>query len=181
MSGIILQVLSVIGIVLLILLGLILLLLLFLLFWPVTYRISGEKNPEKLRITGRADWLFGVLKVRYTYPEPNSVTVRLLWKTLMDTGQKKQEPEEKSQAGDEEPSGKEQEIRENQIVTEDSSVKVRKNRMPCSRLFRRRRNRHRQTRYRRIRDKYSSRIRNHSRRMRMQIRSVPVFLKKFKR
>lgn len=123
MSGIILQVLSVIGIVLLILLGLILLLLLFLLFWPVTYRISGEKNPEKLRITGRADWLFGVLKVRYTYPEPNSVTVRLLWKTLMDTGQKKQEPEEKSQAGDEEPSGKEQEIRENQIVTEDSSVK----------------------------------------------------------
>lgn len=123
MSGIILQVLSVIGIVLLILLGLILLLLLLLLFWPVTYCISGEKNPEKLRITGRADWLFGVLKVRYTYPEPNSVTVRLLWKTLMDTGQKKQEPEEKSQAGDEEPSGKEQEIRENQIVTEDSSVK----------------------------------------------------------
>lgn len=123
MSGIILQVLSVIGIVLLILLGLILLLLLLLLFWPVTYRISGEKNPEKLRITGRADWLFGVLKVRYTYPEPNSVTVRLLWKTLMDTGQKKQEPEEKSQAGDEESSGKEQEIRENQIVTEDSSVK----------------------------------------------------------
>lgn len=123
MSGIILQVLSVIGIVLLILLGLILLLLLLLLFWPVTYRINGEKNPEKLRITGRADWLFGLLKVRYTYPEPNSVTVRLLWKTLMDTGQKQQEPEEKPQSGDDEPSGKEQEAQGNQIVTEEPSVK----------------------------------------------------------
>lgn len=91
MSGIILQILSVIGILLLILLGLILLLLALLLFWPVTYRISGEKNPEKLMVSGRADWLFGILRVRYRYPEPNTVTVRLLWKTLMDTGQKKQE------------------------------------------------------------------------------------------
>ena len=110
MSGIIIQILSVIGIVLLILLGLILLLLTLLLFWPVTYRISGEKNPEKLMVIGKADWLFGVFKVRYTYPEPNAVTVRLLWKTLVDTGQKKEIPdkEQKTHSEDKETSDKEQ-------------------------------------------------------------------------
>ncbi len=118
MSGIILQILSVIGIVLLILLGFVLLLLMLLLFWPVTYRISGEKSPDKLMAAGRADWLFGVFKVRYAYPEPNAVTVRILWKTLVNTGQKKTELEakQKPQSADEEHSGKEQKAQEDPFL-----------------------------------------------------------------
>lgn len=89
MPDLILRILSIIGIVLLILLGMALLSLLLVLFWPVTYRVKGEKTPEKLWITVRADWLFGLFRVRYAYPEPGNVVVRFLRKTLMDTGQKK--------------------------------------------------------------------------------------------
>lgn len=86
MSDVIMRIFSVIGILLLALLGLALLLLLLVLFFPVTYRVKGEKGPEKLWLTARADWLFGVLRVRYAYPEPGKATVKILWKTLVDMG-----------------------------------------------------------------------------------------------
>lgn len=99
MSDVILRILSIIGIILLILLGMVLLSLLLLLFWPVTYRVKGEKTPEKLWVTAKADWLFGFFRVRYAYPEPGSVVVKLLWKTLKDTGQPKKESEENQESG----------------------------------------------------------------------------------
>lgn len=99
MSDVILRIISIIGIVILILLGMVLILLLLVLFWPVTYRVKGEKSPEKLWITARADWLFGLLRVRYTYPEPGNVVIKLLWKTLADTGQPKEASEEKQESG----------------------------------------------------------------------------------
>lgn len=100
MPDVILRILSIIGIVLLILLGMVLLSLLLVLFWPVTYRVKGEKDSEKLTVTAKADWLFGLLKVRYAYPEPGNVVVKLLWKTLADTGQKKKPSEKKQESGE---------------------------------------------------------------------------------
>ncbi|MDE5590218.1 MAG: hypothetical protein K2J60_13945 [Acetatifactor sp.] len=99
MPDVILRILSIIGIVLLILLGMVLLSLLLVLFWPVTYRVKGEKDTEKLSVTAKADWLFGLVRVRYAYPEPGNVVVKLLWKTLVDTGQKKEPSEKKQESG----------------------------------------------------------------------------------
>lgn len=79
------MILSLIGRILLGLLALVFLLLLLVLFFPVTYRLRGERSEDKLTASARADWLFGVIRVRYAYPEPGNVTVKLLWKKLVDT------------------------------------------------------------------------------------------------
>lgn len=107
MSDVILHVLSIIGIFILFLLGLVLISLLLVLFWPVTYRVKGEKSPEKLWVSARADWLFGLFRVRYTYPEPGNVVIKLLWKTLVDTGQPKEASEEKQKSGEQTEASKE--------------------------------------------------------------------------
>lgn len=101
MSDVILRILSIIGILLLALLGLALLLLLLALFFPVTYRVEGEKSPDSLRLSAKADWLLGVLRVRYAYPEPGKVTVKLLWKTLLDMSPGKGDDAEEGAAGSE--------------------------------------------------------------------------------
>ncbi|MCM1056419.1 MAG: hypothetical protein NC517_02280 [Firmicutes bacterium] len=88
MPDVIIRILSIIGIVFLILLCIVLAALLLVLFWPVVYRVQGEKGPEKLTLTAKADWLFGFLRVRYAYPEPGNVVIKLLGKTLVDTGKK---------------------------------------------------------------------------------------------
>lgn len=79
------MILSLTGRILLGLLALVFLLLLLVLFFPVTYRLRGERSGDKLTVSAKADWLFGVFRVRYAYPEPGSVTVKLLWKKLLDT------------------------------------------------------------------------------------------------
>ena len=84
MPNIIIMILSLTGRILLGLLALVFLLLLLLLFFPVTYRLRGERREDRLTVSARADWLFGVLRVRYSYPEPGRVTVKLLWKKLVD-------------------------------------------------------------------------------------------------
>lgn len=107
MSDVILHVLSILGIFILFLLGLVLISLLLVLFWPVTYRVKGEKSPEKLWVSARADWLFGLFRVRYTYPEPGNVVIKLLWKTLVDTGQPREASEEKHKSGEQTKASKE--------------------------------------------------------------------------
>lgn len=94
MPEIILHILSIIGILLLVLLGMLVLLLVLLLFWPVTYRVKGEKTSKDLRIAAKADWLLGLFGVRFTYPEPGKPTIKLLWKTLTDAEIKKGKAEE---------------------------------------------------------------------------------------
>lgn len=93
------MILSLTGRILLGLLALVFLILLLILFFPVTYRLRGERREDRLSVSVRANWLFGVLRVRYSYPEPGSVTVKLLWKKLIDrsagsvkkTGRKKED------------------------------------------------------------------------------------------
>ena len=106
MPNIIIMILSLIGRILLGLLALVLLLLLLVLFFPITYRLKGERSGDKLTASARADWLFGVFRIRYAYPEPGNVTVKLLWKKLLDTsavsgkdtGQEKKDSSEEQKA-----------------------------------------------------------------------------------
>lgn len=101
MPNIIILILSLIGRILLGLLALVLLLLLLILFFPITYRIKGERREDKLTVSGRADWLFGVLRVRYSYPEPGNVTVMLLWKKLARKKQLDDTPEPSGESAEE--------------------------------------------------------------------------------
>lgn len=87
MTGIILKILMVIGILLLVLLGLALAVLLLVLFVPVVYRVSGSIDGEKKELKAKVRWLFGLLRADCCYPEPGRFTVKLLWKTLYDSGQ----------------------------------------------------------------------------------------------
>lgn len=78
MSEVFLKILSALGILLLILLTAAAALLLLVLFFPVTYRISGKKDTEKTALSVKLNWLFGLLRLRYGYPSPQLLTVRLL-------------------------------------------------------------------------------------------------------
>lgn len=96
MPDVILRVLSIVGIGLLCLAGAALLLLLLVLFWPVAYRVKGEKGAGSLTAAAGADWLFGLIRARYAYPHPGSVTVKFLWMTLPGTGSPGKTSEPKS-------------------------------------------------------------------------------------
>jgi len=96
MPEVILKILAVLGVLLLILLGAVLLLLLLVLFVPVTYKVKGVKNSEKAELSARARWMFGLLRVRYAYPEPGRLTVKILWFTLLGAEKKGRKPKKKS-------------------------------------------------------------------------------------
>lgn len=100
MLTIILKILSILGILLLVILGVALLIILLVLFVPVTYRVRADRQeavpeqmlpPPLIHIAAKADWLLGVLRVRFGYPEPGTVTVKLLCFTLFDSGREKAE------------------------------------------------------------------------------------------
>ncbi len=98
MLTIILKILSILGILLLVLLGVLLSAILLVLFVPVTYRVQADRQeavPDGagapaasplMHISVKAGWLLGVLRVRFQYPDPGTVTVKLLCFTLFDSG-----------------------------------------------------------------------------------------------
>lgn len=90
MWDITLQILSAAGSVVLVFLGVLLFFVLLFLFFPVTYRLEGKKTPEEFRVSAGAGWLFGLLRLKYSYPEPGKLTVKVLWKTVFDSSQKKE-------------------------------------------------------------------------------------------
>lgn len=85
MLDVVLQILSVLGIILLVLLGLLLAVILLTLFFPVIYRVSGEGKGKDFSLDAKADWLFGLLRVRFSYPDPGKLTVKALWFTVFDS------------------------------------------------------------------------------------------------
>lgn len=91
MLDIVLKILSVIGIVLLVLLAVLVIALLLVLFFPITYKAFGKKNEKDIQAWVKANWLFGLLRVRFYYPKPGNITVKLLWFTLHDSSKCKQE------------------------------------------------------------------------------------------
>lgn len=104
MLAILLKILSVLGILLLVLLGILLIVLLLVLFFPITYRIYGRKDAETVAARVKVNWLLGLLRVRFVYPQPGKVLVKLLCFTLYDS-KKKQAPSENAAQSKSEPSG----------------------------------------------------------------------------
>jgi hypothetical protein len=104
-----LRILTVIGIILLVVTALLLAVILLILFFPVTYDVRGSKCGKELKVTAGARWLFGLLRMKYRYPEPGRVIVKALWFTLYDSGSAGEEKEEKDpgkKAGAREKKGK---------------------------------------------------------------------------
>ena len=85
MLTILFKILSILGIVLLILVGIAVVVILLVLFFPVCYKLSGKKDTEELRLTARVQWLFGLLRLSYDYPDPGKLLVKLLFFTLYDS------------------------------------------------------------------------------------------------
>ena len=85
MLTILFKILSILGILLLILLGVAAVVILLVLFFPICYKVSGQKSPDKLWFTARAGWLFGLLRVSYDYPDPGKLLVKLLFFTVFDS------------------------------------------------------------------------------------------------
>lgn len=104
MLDLIVQILSVVGIIILVLLALLVVAVLLVLFVPITYWVSGRKDPEATMLAVRVNWLFGLLRVRYAYPEPGKLIVKFLCFTLheQEMGVKEAEEmaEEMAEAGE---------------------------------------------------------------------------------
>lgn len=93
MLTILLKILSILGILLLVLLGLLLLVILTVLFVPITYRVKADKQ-DKLHIAAGLNWLLGVVRVRFFYPVPGNVTVKVLCFKVFDSASGSAEPPE---------------------------------------------------------------------------------------
>ena len=84
MLTIVLKILSILGIVFLAVLAVMLLGLALVLFFPFTYRLSGSKDAEGLRLSVKVNWLCGMFRVRFRYPRPGRLTAKALWFSLLD-------------------------------------------------------------------------------------------------
>ncbi len=94
MLTILLKILSVLGILLLILLGVVLAVILLVLFFPVSYKVSGRKNTEEVCFSARIKWLFGLVRVSYSYPEPGKLLAKVLFFTIYDSSAEKKASED---------------------------------------------------------------------------------------
>lgn len=90
MLDVVWQILSVLGIILLVLLAVLTASVLLVLFFPVTYRAWGRKDAERTELSARANWLFGLMRLKYNYPEPGKLKVKALWITIYDSSAKKE-------------------------------------------------------------------------------------------
>lgn len=93
MLAVILKILNILGILLLIILAAALLVLMLLLFFPIVYRVHVSKNDTDTAVNVRVRWLFGFLRINYSYPQNRNVMIKVLWKTIFDSasGSKKKE------------------------------------------------------------------------------------------
>ena len=97
MLTILFKLLSILGILLLILLGIALAVILLVLFFPISYKASGEKSAGTLSFRFRASWLFGLLRISYSYPVPGKLLIKLLFFNLYDSSAEKKSPPEAAQ------------------------------------------------------------------------------------
>lgn len=95
MLTIILNILSILGILLLAILAILLLIILTVLFVPIFYRIKADKNAD-LHVCIKANWLLGLIRVLFMYPEPGNVTVKVLFFKIFDSGAEPEDKPEKS-------------------------------------------------------------------------------------
>ena len=90
MLTILLKILSILGILLLVILGVLLLIILTVLFVPVFYKIKGDKKPD-LHIAVKVSWLLGLIRVQFLYPDPGTVTAKILFFKVFDSGKEEEE------------------------------------------------------------------------------------------
>ena len=88
MLTILFKIMSILGILLLILLGIALVVILLVLFFPVCYKISGKKNAEEMQFAAKMKWLFGLVRVSYSYPVPGKLLAKVLFFTIYDSSKK---------------------------------------------------------------------------------------------
>ena len=88
MLTILFKILSILGILLLILLGIALVVILLVLFFPVCYKMSGKKNAEEMQFAAKIKWLFGLVRVSYSYPVPGKLLAKVLFFTVYDSSEK---------------------------------------------------------------------------------------------
>lgn len=117
MIDVVLKVLVILGIVLLVVVSLCLVALLLLLFFPFTYRIRGEKSGESFWLSFRVNWLFGLFRVRFLYPDPGRLRVKALFLTLFD----KKIPPEKVPDAQEEKAGPQEKSAKGNNTEENSA------------------------------------------------------------
>lgn len=91
MLSVILKILSILGIILIVLLGIALLLILIMLVYPVSYKAHGEKNTDSSEVFVKVNWLLGLIRIRYVYPPPGNLTVKILWHTIFTSGNEKKD------------------------------------------------------------------------------------------
>lgn len=115
MLHVILQILGIIGIVLLCLLGLLIFLILLILFVPIRYRFIGHKDEMTLFCSARVTYLLHLLSVRFDYPEPGSLIIRVFGFRIFDT---KKEDSTAKKKEKKQPETKVQE--ENKTISTDS-------------------------------------------------------------
>ena len=89
MLTILFKILSILGILLLILLGIALAVILLVLFFPVCYKMSGKKTAEEMLFDAKMKWLFGLVRVTYSYPVPGKLLAKVLFFTVYDSSEKK--------------------------------------------------------------------------------------------
>lgn len=103
MVTILLTLLKILGIILASVLGILLIVLLLVLFAPIVYRADGSVELPEISVRARARWLFGLLRVSFSYPEDQTLFVKLLWITLYDSSRRKRETSAKKRRSKENP------------------------------------------------------------------------------
>lgn len=111
---------AIVGKILLGILLFILILLLLILFLPICYRIKGKIDAEGKTLNAKVSWFFGLIRLRFDYPEPARPILKLAFFTLMG----KEEKESGKLEGTEEEGSTEsvntEETKEDQAKTEES-------------------------------------------------------------
>lgn len=106
MLAVILKIVSILGILLLIILGAALFILLLLLFLPIVYRVSASKGDTETVANVRVRWLFGFLRINYSYPQNGNVIIKVLWKTIFDSASRTKKEAISNQASKQQASDK---------------------------------------------------------------------------
>ena len=86
---------AIVGKILLGILLFILILLLLILFLPICYRVKGKIDAEGKSLNAKVSWFFGLIRLRFDYPEPARPILKLAFFTL--TGKEEKESNEKQE------------------------------------------------------------------------------------
>ncbi len=100
MSGMIIRLLVILGWILLAAVLLLLFLLLLVLFYPISYRLYGIRDVERMEVSVKVRWLLGLVSVRFCYPQPGNLVAKVFGIPVLDTSREKKKRPEKEEGKD---------------------------------------------------------------------------------